>query len=718
MATIGHRTRFFDHRIPSLSAGRYRITVEQSITGLDTGSSLPTRQQPFDVRQLRFSIADSDVHACYPVPGAIGTYSQLLPHITLDTPALPWFRKLKDNAEGVPWIALLLFREGELPEDREAVGQVTVTAVRDLLAGRAGPGQPPAIAPDSLFDDEHDLACATIHVPAALFSTVCPKPAEMTLLAHVREGGPPDATMGSDPEPEEADLNAVVVGNRFPAVTGGQHVAHLVSLDGFESHLNGAAPPSGGLRMVSLHAWSFETLPDSTIGFGDIVQNLGAEPDLLLRLPLPADSPDPEALQRLKGGATALPQRLESGERSFGFYRGPFTATKAQKLPPAAAPRLESPGEALVYLQKYGVYDTGYASAFSIGRALALADAPFRSKLMEFRAAARRAARRLLTHPELAGLSARSAGTLLNENLAHRAFDRLIAADGRLMGALTRTGAQLTTAQRRTAPRTAQAAAPVRSAELRAALATADVRGVLREATAPQLDPVRAWLDRLPLLELVPFEHLVPDERMLPPESIRFFHVDPGWTRAAVDGALSVGVGHALDADLNTLAADVQDDTAACGVLIRSDLIPNWPKTITTAFRGNTAVEPVRKTVYGTDVMLLLYPRIIDTFTLAEPPQGLMFGIGDVGTIETSGIERGTIELRKLTAPDIGSPMGDFPTPPGFGRFLRPAGDVLDIAGKLAPELARAHGRTSLSPAQFALQMIKAPQLQTFSARP
>ena len=44
------------------------------------------------------------------------------------------------------------------------------------------------------------------------------------------------------------------------------------------------------------------------------------------------------------------------------------------------------------------------------------------------------------------------------------------------------------------------------------------------------------------------------DAGMLPPESIRFFHVDAGWIRAAVDGALSVGVGHALDADLNDLA--------------------------------------------------------------------------------------------------------------------------------------------------------------------
>ncbi|GAA4996622.1 hypothetical protein GCM10023205_82340 [Yinghuangia aomiensis] len=82
---------------------------------------------------------------------------------------------------------------------------------------------------------------------------------------------------------------------------------------------------------------------------------------------------------------------------------------------------------------------------------------------------------------------------------------------------------------------------------------------------------------------------------------------------------LSVGVGHALDADLNALAAD----TAApppCPLLMRSDLAPSWPRIIMTAFADDTVVEHVRRAVYGHDVLLMLYPEVIDTFTLAEPP--------------------------------------------------------------------------------------------------
>ena len=111
MPTVSHRTRLLDHRIPSLYAGRYRITVAQDIATLPTGDTLPERTQKFDVRGLRLSLGATEVHACYPVPGALGKYSQILPHITLDAAGLPWARLPKGMPEGTPWVALLLFRE-------------------------------------------------------------------------------------------------------------------------------------------------------------------------------------------------------------------------------------------------------------------------------------------------------------------------------------------------------------------------------------------------------------------------------------------------------------------------------------------------------------------------------------------------------------------------------------------------------------------------------
>ncbi|MFI9274880.1 hypothetical protein ACIGXM_29830 [Kitasatospora sp. NPDC052896] len=728
--TAKHRTRFFDHRIPSLYAGRYVINNRQVLKGVDgTDHEIDATPQPFDVIEPRFHIDPGGINARFPVPDATGTYSQILPHINLDAPGLPWNRPLvagsPEDQEGVPWMALLVFREDELPEDPDAVGLVTAGTVRALLTRGLGPGEPPNLPEESLREEEYEEQCATILVPAALFDKIKPLPVEMGYLAHVREGGPPDATMAAaDPAPDEEQLNAIVVANRFPAAAGGRHVVHLVSLEGFHQYLNAPAPAED-VRLVSLTSWAFTTVPDTGIGFGDLAQHLattdgetprGAE-ELRLRLPVDAP-PSPnaeqrEALDRMAGGALALPQRLETGERTVAFHRGPLTARPARELPPPAAVRLESSGEALIYLEKYGVFDTSYGAAFTAGRLLALSDAEFRTGLLEFRSAARSAVRRLASHPELHSVDGMVTARQLTAPLAFEAFDRMLLDDDgtRFTRAVDQAGPQLRAGLRRTATAARQART---TADVRALVSQPGVATLLTQAAQDEFTTVSGWLDRLRRLEMLGFEHLVPDSRMLPPESIRFAYVDAGWVRAAVDGALSVGVGHALDADLNQLAT-TGGPVPACAVLIRSALVPNWPKAIITAYAGTDVVEPLRSDVYGTDVRLLLYPevngRLIDRLELAEPPRGICFGIGDVGTIE----------LREISGERIGYPKGEFPQPAGFGRFLRPGdADVLNVHGTgdaLVPALDRAHG-AQLSSAQFALQMINAPQAQTFSYRP
>ncbi|MEU9472201.1 hypothetical protein AB0D78_37495 [Streptomyces avermitilis] len=735
-----HRTRFFDHRIPSLYAGRYRIDNQQVLKDVDDADHIiEATPQPFDVVQPRFSVDPVGINARFPVPDAVGTYSQTLAHINLDVPGLPWNRPLgPDQVPAVPWMALLVFREDELPEDCDAVGLVKTGTVDQLLDGAIGPGKPPAIPAGSMRPDEYNEQCATVLVPAEVFDAVKPLPAEMGYLAHLREGGRPDANLtGSDPEPDEKELNAVLVANRFPAAAGGRHVAHLVSLEGFDQYLTPSpSAPTEGVRLVSLTCWSFTTEADSGVGFGDLSQNLATadgitpRPGDELRLCAPAlTPPDPsgpqqEVLERMRSGAVALPQRLETGERTLAFYRGPLTARPAQTLPPPAAPRLNSPGEALIYLQQYGVFDTAYAAAFTAGRTLALADAEFRTALLEFRSAARSAVRRVAGHPELSarsatGLSARQ----LTAPLAFEAFDRLLTErEGtRLTQAVNQAGPQLRAGLRRTGSVRVRRA----PADARTVLAQPGVAHLLTQAAGDELTKVTAWLDALRRLERLNLSHLIPMASMLPAESIRFAYLDDGWVRAAVDGALSVGVGHALDADLNILATS-GGPVPACAVLVNSSLVPNWPKTIITAWAGRRVVEPVRDVIFGTDIRMLLYPEVIDRFELAEPPRGLCFGLSDIGTIE----------LRKITADEdggIGFPLGEFPdldpspsaTPDGrFARFLRPGDhDVLNVDGpgdSLITALSAAHnpplqGSQRITSAQFALQMIDAPQAQTFT---
>ncbi|MGY5079105.1 hypothetical protein ACWIGX_18715 [Streptomyces nigrescens] len=739
--TARHRTRFFDHRIPSLYAGRYEIGNRQVLKDVDEGADreIVATPQPFDVIEPRFSIDPGGINARFPVPDAVGTYSEILPHINLDAPGLPWNRPLVPGASeeereaqrAVPWMVLLLFRENELPEDPDAVGLVKAGTVRGLLTRGLGAGEPPDLPESSMRPEEYDEHCATVLVPADLFDKVKPLPVEMGYLAHVREGGPPDATLSDgDPEPDEGQLNGVVVANRFPAAAGGRHVVHLVSLEGFDRYLTEPAP-SQGVRLVSLTSWAFTTNADSGIGFGDLAQQLattdGETPrsadGLRLRLPVSAptnpDAEEREALDRMEGGAVALPQRLETGERTAAFHRGPLTARPARALPAPAAPRLKSPGEALIYLEKYGVFDTSYGAAFTAGRTLALSDAEFRTALLEFRSTARSAVRRLASHPQLQLGTRAVTARQLTAPLSFEAFDRmLLDGDGdRFTRAVAQAGPQLRAGLRRSATTTGARRART-AADVRSLLSQSGVASIITQAAEGEFRPVADWLDRLRRLEMLGFEHLVPNSRMLPPESIRFAYIDAGWVRAAVDGALSVGVGHALDADLNDLAT-TGGRLPACAVLLRSDLVPHWPQTIITAYAGPSVVEPLRSALFGTDVRLMLYPRVIDRFELAEPPRGLCFGIGNVGTIQ----------LREISGDHIGYPIegieGEFPPGKGdgrFRRFLRPGdADVLNVYGTgdaLVPALSQAHGVERLSSAQFALQMINAPQAQTFSYRP
>jgi len=65
---------------------------------------------------------------------------------------------------------------------------------------------------------------------------------------------------------------------------------------------------------------------------------------------------------------------------------------------------------------------------------------------------------------------------------------------------------------------------------------------IARTVTPAPLPPaLTSWLAKLTLLHGVPFNYLVADARLLAPESIKFFEIDPTWSEAMLDGALSIG---------------------------------------------------------------------------------------------------------------------------------------------------------------------------------
>jgi hypothetical protein len=169
------------------------------------------------------------------------------------------------------------------------------------------------------------------------------------------------------------------------------------------------------------------------------------------------------------------------------------------------------------------------------------------------------------------------------------------------------------------------------------------------------MQAVAKWLANLSLLYPVPFSYLVPDQRMLPVESIRFFYLDQNWMEALTAGALSLAIHSSNDValqaamlpQLNQAVAQQQqmlyqtradalpaagaNGVNVSGMLIRSQLVSGWPKLVITATLGGAPVQIIRNDCPADTVRLVLFAGLPDTITLAEPYQGLLFGVEEEG---------------------------------------------------------------------------------------
>ncbi|MCS0634708.1 hypothetical protein NX801_03340 [Streptomyces sp. LP05-1] len=765
----GYRIRLLDARLPAVDAGRYLITATQHVESLDTGDYLHPVEQRFDVRAPQFALAPERVHAVGPAPGSRADHSSTLAHLTLADPLLPWlrapaapggFRAGRPDDEA-PWLALLVLAAGELPDDPRADALTTGRTAGELLADENGVRHP-LIDPGQIEGDA-TAPCRTVDIPGDVFQRLVPRTDELRQLVHVRRV---ETDTGLRGERLAEGSYAVVLSARLPdPAAETRYCAHLVALEGCAGILAdadaGTLTGDVRIRLAALHSWSFTSVPAPGGGFPGRVRHFLFDErdqprDLALRLPVPAPAPGPEAavprpdpdttgapapgpdsatrataLTRLRSGRLPLAHEVETGEETFAWYRGPLTAEPARPLPAAPDTGWRGADQLLVYEPAWGVYDASRAAAWSTGRALALADADFTAVLTAWHTRARahtaRLAQRLATAPAPARAAApggvpgpRPLGALLEG----------YAADGsaaRLLDAATRTGP----AAARPAP-AARRRARDRDRTGRLTALLADPPPALRAAVADRLAPeaaaAGAWLARLKLLHGVPFPCLVPDERMLPEESLRTFYVDPGWLDALAAGAAGVAVTGESDAALARALAPWAGDTdpvPRAGVLIRSALVHECPGLLVRPWRGHGEdrhpLAVLRQEALAADVLLVLFDEVPDEVELAEPPEGLSFGV-DTGP---SG-ER-VITLRRTDAPAGRELDGQaFPAGGDLTPWLRadPAGRpaVLDLrpaedSGLLAGLRERLTGlgqtaAAELGPAGLALQLVNAPRRQ------
>jgi len=377
---------FVQYREPPLVAGEYKLTATQKVAA---GAETETLQaeQSFHVAGPRLTLDPGVVTTSFPPSGAQGEFSNVLPHVVLSQPGLPWQGDVgsKPRQGACAWLALLLFDAGDPPPDPHTVTLADLkTADHVICPPRdGGPGETPT-DPVQVID-----------VPVAVFNAIAPSVDDLSWLAHVRHTTPDQKPTTPDGSPAPTDF-AVIVGNRLPKA-GALATAHLVSFEGAGPYLPAAdgtasaALPSDAtaVRLVTLHSWSF-TAVDVHGTFEGTAKELCTEPSSLRRPDWqgPVDPRSRGASEAIQNavllGYAPLEHGLRSGDWTASWYRGPLLPLGS---PPTAAPPYATADELLRYDPSTGMLDVSYAAAWQLGRLMALRDAAFAAAVYRWKLA-------------------------------------------------------------------------------------------------------------------------------------------------------------------------------------------------------------------------------------------------------------------------------------------------------------------------------------------
>jgi hypothetical protein len=331
------------YHLPALPGGPYRVTVTQDVTTdepatvKDADRKIPPQHfssvGEIMVAGVRQTVDVDEVYAVYPPDNGLGDYSADLPHVILNHSTLPWQEKADPGREDLPWLALLLFDESDVPVPQI----VTVAEIRDL----------PGVG-DSLPDGDK---VSVIDVLAGHLRQLLPaqdaERRDLALLAHVRR----------DPDGTE---RAVIIGNRLPRA-GANHVAHLVSVRNRYGpagpDLDGAADDAP-VRLVSLKSWGF-TSTITEQGLTALLHRIAAGSG-------PLQSP------------SATGYLDPHGNRSMAVYQSPLAPRPRQDRPAL-------PARSATELSPIGSTDLTFAAAWQLGQLLALQSKPFAAALYRWK---------------------------------------------------------------------------------------------------------------------------------------------------------------------------------------------------------------------------------------------------------------------------------------------------------------------------------------------
>ncbi|KAK3369574.1 hypothetical protein B0T24DRAFT_580592 [Lasiosphaeria ovina] len=713
--------KVYSYWAPGLEAGqKHHVKVSQTIEARDEKLPL-SAEKVFFVDAPQFSLPQGTVHSVYP-PQGYSDDNRILPHIVLTDPHLPWERLGSPKAEAsrparprnqVPWLVLFSFTQNELmlpPEDLNGpntifsgttagvikpVKQSTTLTVSMSIADlwnttKSGVVATPItdqLGPDGMKNTRGDFIFVKPDLFTSLFSNFDedgvrkvpggPNTTPYSLLAHVRYvNGAGMALAGV----EDTAVFSIVIGNRAGPLDNPTPVTvsvHLVSIEGVEDMKFPLAANAKYVALCSLHSWNYTVNPPGMVNVRESFESLGSTLDVL-RMPETwfeklekGSKAQLRVAARLRDGYSLVKHRLQSGEQTVAFFRGPFTPTVVNTMNPIHD-RCSNSGVDLQILDSdLGIMDITYSAAWQLGRTLALGDEGFTTALGRLRTsirgtAMRQAKKSALTDingvayrgreevlrglPDLhASLSAISSS---NNATSPPPEDTDTARDRWLRPRLPRSDIPNLSFSspviREKYPMTALSAA-----EELGESADGDVYDELNDPASTDWRIVLTWLLGRMYLDGVPAHYLITDPSYLPQESLRFFYIDPNWVDALLDGALSLGNHMGLDEDrvaikkaLNRYITntpkhlDFTPQIPTYGFYLRSDLVSMFPDLRVTTLPDRPQLPPgvkdraplLRHDIITDGVMLGLLDRVPGTsefngLVLTQPPHQQRFAV-------------------------------------------------------------------------------------------
>lgn len=687
--------RLYSFYLPSLSGGPHLITTTQTVTVPSSPTLTLTAAQPFTVVAPQYALPDGSIHSVYP-PQGHGDNVETLPHVVLTDPHLPWERVASTVKEDdrdrnrVPWLAMLVFTQEELRitdqsvwANTSLVKPVEQTTTLGVNMSLADLGNVKCVTPVRSRDATTNADF--VFVQSALFNELVKDYAipegttqlkcnvsRYKWLAHVRNINTTGmANSGID---DEVGVFSIIVSHRVGPLDITQAtpvVVHLVSIEDVEKMTYPVA--AGSLvGLCSLHSWSYNCLPPSSLNVPDAFRHLGAtldvlrpEKSLIDRLLEPGQPAEAKRIaDRLSDGYTMTKYRTQTGEICAALFRGPFAPTMVKH---DWKPLSHFGTDLQVIDKRLGIMDLTYSVAWQLGKTLALADQSFTAALGRIRT---EIYRDTMQSVKAEVLRARGGYRSRDETLRGLS-DALKNLNGLSRESLTRGPVMRWKREQAETldlafdsdliePRFHEHAQPVMKR-----LAGSRDGGVYNELNthlSTDWMVVFSWvLDRMYLVG-VPAHYLIPDPSHLPRESLRFFHIDANWIEALIDGALSVA--NHVDKDDDKIRTRIKDaindylktplaglpycpQIPTHGFLLRSELCTKYPDLIVEApIRGtaNHGAPILRQENIDESVMLALFDRVpgsdsFDSLTFRQPPHQQSFAAGeklDIDHIETA----------------------------------------------------------------------------------